>query len=156
MDDQEFLSLDLEGAREYLLAYTTTLKQYDKDIASLDQDLALWKGRVGLAEGKGEAALADAARARMAELEAKRQSLAAERAGIAGDVVRIKERLPYLKARERSVDPDRLLAELQMMTGALLEPEKAAADRELEATEKDSKANDALAELKRKMGGQAQ
>lgn len=156
MDDQEFLSLDLEGAREYLLAYTTTLKQYDKDIASFDQDLALWKGRVGLAEGKGEAALADAARARMAELEAKRQSLAAERAGIAGDVVRIKERLPYLKARERSVDPDRLLAELQMMTGSLLEPEKAVADRELEATEKDSKANDALAELKRKMGGQGQ
>jgi len=155
MDDQEFLSLDLEGAREYLLAYTTTLKQYDKDIDSLDQDLALWKGRVSLAEGKGETALAEAARARIAELEAKRQGLAAERAGIAGDVVRIKERLPYLKARERSVDPDRLLAELQMMTGSLLEPEKAAADREIEATEKDSKASDALAELKRKMGGQA-
>jgi phage shock protein A len=155
MDDQEFLSLDLEGAREYLLAYTTTLKQYDKDIETLDQDLALWKGRVSLAEGKGEAALSEAARARIAELEAKRQGLAAERAGIAGDVVRIKERLPYLKARERSVDPDRLLAELQMMTGSLLEPEKAAADREIEATEKDSKASDALAELKRKMGGQA-
>ena len=30
------------------------------------------------------------------------------------------------------------------------------ADREIEATEKDSKASDALAELKRKMGGQGQ
>ena len=156
MDDQEFLSLDLEGAREYLLAYTTTLKQYDKDIEVIDQDLTLWKGRVGLAEGKGETALAEAAKARIAELEARRQGLADERAGIAGDVVRIKERLPYLKARERSVDPDRLLAELQMMTGALLEPEKAATDREIEATEKDSTANNALAELKRKMGGQGQ
>lgn len=155
MDDQEFLSLDLEGAREYLLAYTTTLKQYDKDIEALDQDLALWKGRMGLAEGKGETALAEAAKTRIAELESRRQGLAAERAGIASDVVRIKERLPYLKARERSVDPDRLLAELQMMTGSLLEPGKAAADREIEATEKDAKANDALAELKRKMGGQA-
>lgn len=156
MDDQEFLSLDLEGAREYLLAYTTTLKQYEKDIATLDQDLALWKGRVSLAEGKGEAALAEAARGRIAELETKRQGLEAERAGVANEVVRIRERLPYLKARERSVDPDRLLAELQMMTGELLEPDKAATDRAIEATEKDSKANDALAELKRKMGGQAQ
>jgi phage shock protein A len=154
MDDQEFLSLDLEGAREYLLAYATTVKQYDMDLATLDQDLALWRNRVSLAEGKAEASLAEAARGRVAELEQKRAALAAERAGVASDLVRIKERLPYLKASERSIDPDRLLAELQLMTGELLDPGKAALDREMAATETQAKADDALAELKKKMGGQ--
>jgi hypothetical protein len=32
----------------------------------------------------------------------------------------MREQLPMIKARERSIDPDRLLAELQLMTGELL------------------------------------
>lgn len=157
MDDQEFLSLDLEGAKEYLLAWATTVKRYDQDIAVLDQETATWKGRVKLAEDQGRADLAEAARSRCAELEGKRAALAGERAVLASDVVRLRERLPYLKARERSIDPDLLLAELQSMTGELLDPEaatKAKVDGDIAKLEKESAADAALAELKRKIGGE--
>lgn len=155
MDDKEFLSLDLEGAQEYLLAYATTLKRYDQDLAVLDQDIALWKGRVALAQGRSQAALTEAATAKVAELEEKRKALEAERAPIAADLVRLKERLPYLKSRERSVDPDLLLAELQAMNGSILDPETASAQAAIEQKEKEARAEDALAELKHKIGGQA-
>jgi hypothetical protein len=57
--------------------------------------------------------------------------LEAERTDILAKVSRMREQLPMIKARERSVDPDRLLAELQMMTGELLAEPKV--DAELEA-----------------------
>jgi phage shock protein A len=159
IDDKEFLSLDLEGAKEYLIAWATTVKRYEQDIAAVDQDLATWKGRVDLASSQGRADLAEAAEGRCRELAEKRAGLEAERAGLAGDVVRLRERLPYLKARERSIDPDLLLAELQSMTGELLDPEaaqKAKVEGEFAKLEEGSKIDDALAELKRKIGGQAQ
>lgn len=127
MDDKEFLTLDLEGAKEYMLAYATSVKTYEKDIAAARADLALWSGRVGLAEAKGAAELAAAARSKVAEIEGKVAALEGERASLAAELRRIRERLPYLKARERSVDPDRLLAELQLMTGELLGGEAEAA-----------------------------
>ncbi len=154
MDDKEFLSLDLESARDYALAWATTVKRYEQDIAVIDQDIALWKGRVAMAEGKGNTELAAAAAARYAELEAKRGALEAERRPIAADLVRLKERIPYLKSHERSVDPDLLLAELQSMTGTLLDPEAAATEAAIDKTVKQAGVDDALAELKRRIGGQ--
>lgn len=153
MEDKEFLSLDLDSAREYALAWATTVKRYDQDIAAIDQDLALWRGRVKLAADKGQAELASAAESRCAELAAKREALVAERAPVASDLVRLKERIPYLKARVRSVDPDLLLAELQSMTGTLLDPESAAAEAGIQKLTQEAGAEDALAELKKKMGG---
>jgi hypothetical protein len=153
MDDAEFLSLDLEGAREYILAYATDIKRYEKEIADLDRDVALWGDRAKLAEGKAAADLAAAASQRYAELRAKREALESERASLAAELVRLRERLPYLKARERSVDADLLLAELQSMTGELLDPEKVQAEHELSKVETEAKADLALAELKKKMGG---
>ena len=191
MDDKEFLGLDLEGAKEYMLAYATSVKQYEKDIALAHSEAELWRGRVGLAESKGAAELAAGARAKAAEAEGRIAALEAERAGLAADLARLRERLPYLKARERSVDPDRLLAELQLMTGELLDgdaPAAAAApgadapgaegtaaaqagaagagapgaqrseaslDRDLGKLEKAARAESALEELKRRMGGSA-
>lgn len=121
MDDKEFLSLDLEGAKEYMLAYATSMKRYEIDMTAVRSELALWKGRVSLAESKGAAELAAGATAKVAEIEGRLQGLEAERQNLAGELARIRERLPYLKARERSIDPDQLLAELQMMTGELLD-----------------------------------
>ena len=199
MDDKEFLGLDLEGAKEYMLAYATSVKQYEKDIALARSEAELWRGRVGLAESKGAAELAAGARAKAAEAEGRTAALEAERAGLAADLARLRERLPYLKARERSVDPDRLLAELQLMTGELLDGEVPAAtpgagaagasdgtlaesqpgaegagaaqagasgttgaqrseaslDRDLGKLEKAARAETALEELKRRMGGSA-
>jgi phage shock protein A len=154
MEDSEFLSLDLESARNYALAWATTIKGYERDLSALDQELATWRSRVSLAEAKAQPQLADAARSRCAELEQRRQGLDAERAALASDLVRIKERIPYLKSKERSVDPDLLLAELQGMTGSLLDPEKAATDQQIEKLAKDAGTDDALAELKKRIGGQ--
>jgi chromosome segregation ATPase len=155
MDDAELLSLDLDGARDYLLAWATTIKRYDQDLAALDATIGTWRSRIDLAASKGQAELAEAAKAKAEELEAQRASLALEKEGLSRDLSRLKERIPYLKSRQRSIDPDRLLAELQAMTGDILEAEPgatAALDAELEKTEKQSRAEDALAELKRRMG----
>ena len=78
----------------------------------------------------------------------------------------MKEALPGLKAKERSIDPDLLLAELSMMATGDPDPERAAVERELDALAKPGAAaapavpggegsngtEDALAALKRKMG----
>lgn len=153
MDDKEFLSLDLEGARDYLLAYLTSAKRYGQDIAALEAELGLWRGRITLAEGAGKAELAEAAKKRVAELEAKRGGLEAERQGLLAETRRLRERLPYLKARERSVDPDRLQAELDLLSGKILGPEEggAAAEAEIAAIEKRGSVDAELDALKRKL-----
>jgi hypothetical protein len=81
------------------------------------------------------AALAQAARAKVEEEGGKIASLEAERAELRAKVVRMREQLPTIKARERSIDPDMLLAELQMMTGELLNDESGG--RSAVATEAD-------------------
>jgi len=153
MDDKEFLSLDLEGAKEYLLAYMTSAKRYEQDIAGLDAEIGLWRGRITLAEKAGKTDLAEAAQKRAEELEAKRASLDAERQELLAQTRRLRERLPYLKARERSVDPDRLLAELDLMTGNILgaESESKNTEAEIAKVEAQSSIDAALAELKRKL-----
>jgi phage shock protein A len=112
MDDKEFLSLDLEGAREYLLAYMTSAKRYEQDIAAAQTEIGLWRGRITLAEKAGKPELAEAAKKRAEELEAKKAGLEGERQGLLAETRRLRERLPYLKARERSIDPDRLLSSI--------------------------------------------
>lgn len=155
MDDAEFLALDLDAARDYLLAWATTIKRYDQDIAALDADIGLWRSRIDLAAAKAEHDLAEAARAKADELEAQRAKLVLEKDDLGHDLARLKERIPYLKSKERSIDPDRLLAELQTMNGQVPGDDaeaSAALNREFEKTEKQSKAEDALAELKKRMG----
>jgi hypothetical protein len=66
------------------------------------------------------APLVQAASAKAAELAGKIATLESEHADLRAKVARMREQLPLIKARERSIDPDRLLAELQMMTGELL------------------------------------
>lgn len=149
---EELSRLDYQGAMDLLFAYTTDIKRHEKDIESLRQESELWNSRVSLAEGKGLADLAAAAREQLDRLQQKIAEIDASKAELARDVLRLKEALPGLKAKERSIDPDRLLAELSMMTGEALEPEKAAAERELDALGKTKPADDALAALKRKMG----
>jgi phage shock protein A len=133
MEDTDLTGLDFDAAREYIFAFAVDLKRLDKEIASAEAELALWKGRAALAEGKlagGDAsmsALAEAARARAAEQETKILALESERSELRSKVGAMRAELPLIKARERSIDPDRLLAELQLMTGELLGEAPAAA-----------------------------
>jgi hypothetical protein len=164
MEDENLQGLDLDSAKEYIFAYAVEVKQLDKDIAAAQAELDKWKSRQGLAEGKlaagdqSMAALAEAARAKVQECSSKAASLEAERADLRAKVSRMREQLPMIKARERSVDPDRLLAELQLMTGELLGDEvdgrsKAATEADFAKLESEAKADSDLDELKRRASG---
>jgi phage shock protein A len=149
---EELSRLDYSGAMDLLFAYTTDIKRHDKDIEALKKDIALWTSRVSLAEGKGMTELAAGARGQVTQLEAKLSEIQASKGELQHDAIRIKEALPGIKAKARSIDPDRLQAELAMMTGEALDPEKAKLDRELDALSKVGSPDDPLAALKRKMG----
>jgi len=161
MDDENLSGLDLASAKEYIFAYAVDIKRLDKEIADAMGELDRWKARLALAEGKlaaGEAsmaALVEAARAKVGEGTAKAAALEAERADLRARVARMREQLPMIKARERSIDPDRLLAELQMMTGELLgdepgERSSAATEADFVKLESDAKAESELDALKRR------
>lgn len=158
MDDSDLSGLDLAGAKAYLLEVATSARMSRKALEAAGTEIELWTKRVALAEGKGLADLADAARAKLAELETKRGSLAAETAEAEATVRRIREKLPMVAAKERSIDADRLLAELQLLTGELL-GEGAAGEAGLEAKmaalEKESAAEASLEELKRRSAGES-
>lgn len=151
-DFDELAGLDLESARKYIFAYAVDIKRLDKDLASIRAEVELWKGRVELARARAMPDLERAAQARAAEEEAKAAALESERAEFASKLARLRERLPMIRAKERSIDPDRLLAELQLMTGELLGDAggSAATDRAFADLESAQTADSALAELKRK------
>lgn len=118
MQDTDLEGLGPQEAREYVLAFLTTLKQTEKDVARIREELELWNRRIGLAEGKGDAALAAAARARAEELKAKNAGLEAEILDLRAKVGVLKQKLMSLQATGgRLVDTDLLLAQLQMLVG---------------------------------------
>lgn len=165
MDDTDLNGLDLDSAKEYIFAYAVDVKRLDKEIVDAGAEEERWKARLALAQGKlaattpvadaAMAALAEAARAKAQEWAAKLASLEAERSELRAKVARMREQLPMIKTRERSIDPDRLLAELQMMTGELLSDEQggrsaAATEADFAKLEADSKADAELEALRRR------
>jgi phage shock protein A len=161
MDETDLSGLGLEGAKEYIFAYAVDAKRLDKAIADSLAELERWKGRVALAEEK-QPALAEAARAKAAEEAGKLASLEAERADLRAKIGRMREQLPTIKARERSIDPDRLLAELQLMTGELFGSAEgagegpggpAATEAEFAKLEAGANADSELEALRRRAGG---
>lgn len=145
MQDTDIDGLEPKDAAEYVLAFATTLKRTEADLARVAEEIATWTRRVALAAGKGEATLAEQARAKLAEIEAKKAALEAELADLRPKVDVLKEKLQRLRGRfQRSVDPDLLLAELEMLGGK----KDALADR-FKAEEAGAKVED----LKRKMAG---
>lgn len=117
MTPQELSCLDYEGASEMLLAYATDAKKYEKEIASLKAQSDDWKAKAALAQAKNMTELAQAALQRAAELDAKAQQLSLELADIRRDIEDLRQALPILKAKQRRIDPDQLLAELSMIVG---------------------------------------
>jgi hypothetical protein len=147
--DTDIDFLDFDSAREYVLAFITTLKRTQKERAVTEEELAIWQRRVKLAEGRGEQVLRKAAEEKAAELEARRARLQAEEAELAAKVDVLKEKLRMLRVRSTlSVDADALLAQLSLAAG-----EKDTLKQSL----KEQEAQAALEELKRKRssGGEA-
>lgn len=118
MTPQELSRLDYEGASEMLIAYATDAKKYEREIDSLKTQINDWKAKANLAQSKNMPDLAQAALQRAAELDAKSNQLGLELAGIRRDVEDLRSALPILKAKQRRVDPDQLLAELSMIVGS--------------------------------------
>jgi phage shock protein A len=125
-NDEDLRGLDLQSAKEFIVAYSIDAKRIEKEIAEAQDEIGKWKARAALVDAKlaagdqSVAPLIEAARARLAELSAKASSLETERADLRARIDSMRAQLPIIKASERSIDPDRLLAELQMMTGELL------------------------------------
>ena len=126
MTPQELSSLDYEGASELLLAYATDAKKYEKEIASLKSQAEEWKAKAALAQARAMQELAEAASQRASELESKAQELSLELTGLRRDIGQLREALPIIKAKQRRVDPDQLLAELSMIVGDLGDEKKTA------------------------------
>ena len=75
MSDTDISGLGPKDAYEYVLAFVTTLKTTDKEVARISQEIETWSKRVSLAEAKGEQALAEQARKRAAERVARAPSV---------------------------------------------------------------------------------
>lgn len=162
MTPQELSKLDYEGASKLLLAYATDAKKYEKEIASLKSQAEEWKSKAMLARSRAMPELSESASQKASELESKAQELSLELADLRRDIGQLREALPIIKAKQRSVDPDILLAELSMIVGNLGEEKTAASGSEAtepagpppETPQKPpvDSLDDALAELKKKMG----
>jgi len=145
MQDTDIEGLDPQNAAEYVLAFVTTLKKTEMDLASATADVTKWTRRVALAVEKGEEELAGLARAKLAEVEGKKTALETELADLRLKVAILKEKLQRLRRRfQKSVDTDVLLAELEMLVGK----KDALAD-----TFKAEEAGAKVEELKKKMAG---
>jgi phage shock protein A len=143
--DTDIDFLDFDSAREYVLAFITTLKRTQRERAVTEEELAIWQRRVKLAEDRGEQVLRKGAVAKAAELEASSARLRAEEAELAAKVDVLKQKLRALRIRSTlTVDADALLAQLSLAAG---EPDT------LKQSLKEQEAQAALEELKRKRDG---
>jgi len=143
MRDTEIDFMDFESAREYVLAFITTLKKTQRDRVAAEEELAHWRSRVKLAESRAEPVLKRAAEQRAAELQNHCQRLLEEELDLKLKVDVLKEKLKAAKIRSSlQVDADALLAQMQMLVG---EPDT------LKEKLQDEEAAQALEALKRKM-----
>jgi phage shock protein A len=148
MQDTDLSNMTPQEAREYVLAFITTLKQTAQQRARADVDLETWRARQKLAEEKGAADLAAKAASMLGELEAKRATLQAEESELEGTIGVLKQNLRKLEAMgTRLVDTDLLQAELDMLVG-----EEAKAEHATNDALKGFQAQSALDELKKKLG----
>ena len=144
MSDTDIDFMDFESAREYVLAFITTLKKTQKQRAVAEEELEHWRGRVKLAEARGEPVLKRGAEQQVTELEARCRQLYHEELELKRKVDVLKEKLKATRIRSSlRVDADALLAQMQMLVG---DPD------ELQEDLRNTEADQALQELKKKMG----
>jgi phage shock protein A len=136
--------MGVADAQEYIFHYITTLKLTEKRHGELTREHEKWLSRVDLARSGGKEDLARSAQGEADKLQSARDALAVEIADLKARIQRMRDQLPGLAARERSIDPDMLEQELLIALG---DANKAPLDRQFEAVEADA----ALEALKTKM-----
>ena len=148
MEDTDLSNLTPQDAREYVLAFLTTLKQTSRQREQAAQELEAWRSRLKLAEEKGTADLASKAASVVRGLEAKHATLVAEEEELTAKVEILKQNLRRVEVTgTRLVDTDLLQAELDMAVG-----EETKAAQATDEALRDAQANSALDELKKKLG----
>jgi len=152
MDDANLTGLHPTDAKEYILSFISTLKLTEKQIQSLDDEIAKWQSRIELAASKGQSGLALEAEKERNRLLEKQAALKAEAEQLKQQINAMWQQLPLLAASERSIDPVLLEQELLMAAGYLPgDEEKARAERQFRELEKEQAADAALAELKNRL-----
>jgi len=152
MDDANLSGMSSADAKEYILNFISVLKLAEKQIQSLDSEIAKWQSRMELAGSKGQAELALDAEKEKNLLLDKQAALSAEAEQLKQQIEEMRQQLPLLASRERNIDPDLLEQELLIAAGRLPgDDEKARVERRFNEMEKDQTANTALEELKARM-----
>jgi predicted nucleic acid-binding Zn-ribbon protein len=152
-DDLDLSGLDARGAREYVLAFVKTLKETEQRKRRLAEEVRVWTDRVALARSKGREDLAAAAGAKVEALQPQLAETEAEEARLRSQVSELKDKLK-LKIRggiDRSVDTEKLEAELEMLVGD--DGTSGGAGREPEGGLASAQAASELDELKKRLRG---
>ncbi|MDR1029602.1 MAG: chromosome partitioning protein [Treponema sp.] len=145
--------MEAQKHKEVLVQYITSLKVMEKQYAALGEEQAKWRSRIDLARSQGAFDLAREAEQEAERITAKHTALAADIAALKAEIETLRQQLPGLAARERTIDPDLLEQELLMAAGHLPgSEEQIGAERTLQTMEKDTAAAAALEALKAKMG----
>ncbi len=143
VEANELSGMDPEAAREYVLAFITTLKKIQIDIAKCIEEIDVWEKRVSLARERGRTDLETQAQAVLEEKRSKLASLKTEESECKQDVRSLREQLKLIEAMPQfSVDVDLLNAQFEMLLG---EPDKTA------ESFKEAEVDIALHEMKKKL-----
>jgi phage shock protein A len=102
-------------AKEFILGLISTLKLTEKEIRSLEDEAAKWKGRVELALSKEKNDLAGDAERELQKINTKLEGLREEESSLKGEIDSMRRQLPGIAARERNIDPYLLEQELSML-----------------------------------------
>ena len=117
-DELDLTGMDIPAAKEYVMAYLTTLKQTQKDMKVLSEEIALWQGRVTFAQERSREDLKAAAQAKVSELSGKYARLEAEEKELGGKVRTLLANLKKLQGSfTPTVNVDQLQAEFDMIVG---------------------------------------
>jgi len=122
--DTDLSGMDPQAAKEYVLAFITSLKQTQRQKETQIKDKTLWQERVEFAKQRNESDLAFKAEERVSQIQAKIDTLKQEETELKNKVAIMKQELKRLIASPTfTVDADLLLAQLEMIVG---EPDKTA------------------------------
>ncbi len=149
MDDTNLHGMTPQDAQAYILEFATSKRLTEKECETVKADILAWQQKQQLARSLGREDLVAAVDQRIAELTAKQANLELEIQDLAGKIEAMKRQIPGLKARERSVDPDLLLAEMEMTLGKSIDDIQK--EQEIDGTLNSMSADEALKKLKDKL-----
>jgi len=150
-DSTNLSGMSIAEAREYILGFITTLKLTEKEILSREDVAAKWQRRIELARFQKRDDLLAEAESEAGKVDEKLSELREERRVLDESIAAMRRQIPFLAARDRSVDADILEQELLMALGRT--GDDAGTESAFKKLEKNVGADTALEALKARMKG---